>query len=168
MITPQSTCRGLAGRLASAEDSLGCLIAGARGDRVDNRWIMLSRKREKLEAQLAEAIWIKNAIERKTPKVRIVHIYQKQFFMLPSSDRVKSAEARGRGGAPQVPGVPRREGAADLRQRRARGQGQAVSQADHRDGARTLRVPVRRELSPTLTLDCDNLKINNLPFLISS
>ena len=68
-----STCRGLAGRLASAEDSLGCLIAGARGDRVDNRWIMLSRKREKLEAQLAEAIWIKNAIERKTPKVRIVH-----------------------------------------------------------------------------------------------
>ena len=67
-----STCRGLAGRLASAEDSLACLIGGARGDRVDNRWIMLSRKREKLEAQLAEAIWIKNAIERKTPKVRIL------------------------------------------------------------------------------------------------
>ena len=40
---------------------------------MDNRWIMLSRKREKLEAQLAEAIWIKNAIERKSPKVRIVH-----------------------------------------------------------------------------------------------
>ena len=32
---------------------------------------MLTRKKEKLEAQLAEAIWIKNAIERKTPKVSI-------------------------------------------------------------------------------------------------
>ena len=61
-----SPCRGLAGRLASTEDGLGRVEA----DRLDNRWIMLNRKREKLEAQLAEAIWIKNAIERKTPKVR--------------------------------------------------------------------------------------------------
>ena len=104
---------------------------------------MLSRKREKLEAQLAEAIWIKNAIERKAPKVRIVT--QTQLFMLSSSDRVQSAEAHGRGGAPQVPGLPRREGAADLCQRRARGQGQAVPQADHRDGAGTLCLPVRRK-----------------------
>ena len=50
---------------AQTEDSLGQVEV----DRLDNRWIMLNRKREKLEAQLAEAIWIKNAIERKTPKV---------------------------------------------------------------------------------------------------
>ena len=50
---------------AQTEDSLGQVEV----DRLDNRWIMLNRRREKLEAQLAEAIWIKNAIERKTPKV---------------------------------------------------------------------------------------------------
>ena len=37
---------------------------------------MLTRKREKLEAQLAEAIWIKNAIEKKTPKVSITDKYK--------------------------------------------------------------------------------------------
>ena len=38
-------------------------------ERFDNRWIMLRRKREKLEMQLSEAIWIKNSIVRRTPKV---------------------------------------------------------------------------------------------------
>ena len=79
-------CRGLAGRLASTEDSLGRVMAGAQGDSVDNRWIMLTRKREKLEAQLAEAIWIKNAIERKTPKVRIrAPLLRFSHFFVPSS-----------------------------------------------------------------------------------
>ena len=39
-------------------------------ERFDNRWIMLRRKREKLEMQLSEAIWIKNSIVRRTPKVK--------------------------------------------------------------------------------------------------
>ena len=65
-------CRGLAGRLASTEDCLA--LVSDQGDRLDNRWIMLTRKREKLGAQLNEAIWIKNAIERKTPKVKILAI----------------------------------------------------------------------------------------------
>ena len=43
-------------------------------ERFDNRWIMLRRKREKLEMQLSEAIWIKNSIVRRTPKVKR-HIY---------------------------------------------------------------------------------------------
>ena len=44
-------------------------------ERFDNRWIMLRRKREKLELQLSEAIWIKNSIVRRTPKVnRYIYI----------------------------------------------------------------------------------------------
>ncbi len=114
---------------------------------------MLTRKREKLEAQLAEAIWIKNAIEKKTPKVSITDKYKlAQYLTLSSSDRVEFAETRWGGGAPQVPGVPRREGAAHLCQRRARGQGQAVPQADHRDGARTFRVPVNWKFIKKISL----------------
>ena len=45
-------------------------------ERFDNRWIMLRRKREKLEMQLSEAIWIKNSIVRRTPKVnRYIYIF---------------------------------------------------------------------------------------------
>ena len=59
--------RGLAGRLAVVEDSLDQLTTC--GEKLDNRYVMASRKRDKLEVQLSEALWIKNNIERRTVKV---------------------------------------------------------------------------------------------------
>ena len=60
--------RGLAGRLATTEDSLDQL--SYESEKFDNRWMMLRRKKEKLELQLSEALWIKSNIERRTIKVR--------------------------------------------------------------------------------------------------
>ena len=59
--------RGLAGRLAVVEDNLEQLTTC--GEKLDNRYVMASRKRDKLEVQLSEALWIKNNIERRTVKV---------------------------------------------------------------------------------------------------
>ena len=49
------------------EDSLDQL--SSCGEKLDNRYVMASRKRDKLEVQLSEALWIKNNIERRTVKV---------------------------------------------------------------------------------------------------
>ena len=65
--------RGLAGRLAVVEDSLDQL--SSCGEKLDNRYVMASRKRDKLEVQLSEALWIKNNIERRTVKVRVSFSY---------------------------------------------------------------------------------------------
>ena len=65
--------RGLAGRLAVVEDSLDQL--SSCGEKLDNRYVMASRKRDKLEVQLSEALWIKNNIERRTVKVRVSFCY---------------------------------------------------------------------------------------------
>ena len=59
--------RGLAGRLAIVEDNLVQL--SSRGVKLDNRYMMAARKKEKLELQLSEALWIKNKIDRRTVKV---------------------------------------------------------------------------------------------------
>ena len=59
--------RGLAGRLAIVEDNLDQL--SSRGVKLDNRYVMAARKKDKLELQLSEALWIKNKIDRRTVKV---------------------------------------------------------------------------------------------------
>ena len=59
--------RGLAGRLAMVEDNLDQL--NISGEKLDNRYVMASRKKDKLELQLSEALWIKNKIERRSVKV---------------------------------------------------------------------------------------------------
>ena len=59
--------RGLAGRLAMVEDNLHQLQSCAV--KLDNRHVMASRKRDKLQLQLSEALWIKSNIERRTVKV---------------------------------------------------------------------------------------------------
>ena len=64
--------RGLAGRLAVVEDNMDQLTTC--GEKLDNRYVMASRKRDKLEVQLSEALWIKNNIERRTVKVRFRQI----------------------------------------------------------------------------------------------
>ena len=61
--------RGLAGRLAIVEDNLDQL--SSRGVKLDNRSVMTSRKRDKLQLQLSEALWIKNKIDRRTVKVEL-------------------------------------------------------------------------------------------------
>ena len=59
--------RGLAGRLAATEDNLDQL--SFESDKFDNRWIKLRRKKEKLELQLSEALFIRSTIERRKSKV---------------------------------------------------------------------------------------------------
>ena len=68
--------RGLAGRLAVVEDNLDQL--SSCGEKLDNRYVMASRKRDKLEVQLSEALWIKNKIERRTVKVSFSEVINLQ------------------------------------------------------------------------------------------
>ena len=75
------------------------------------------------------------------------------MMILLRPDRGQSAAAPGRGRAGHLPRVPRHQGAADLRQRRARGQDQARQEAAHRDRARTRGVPL--DCHGGDTLNCD-------------
>jgi len=72
--------RGLAGRLAATEDNLDQL--SFESDKFDNRWIKLRRKKEKLELQLSEALFIRSTIERRKSKIErmlVSHIGQTEL-----------------------------------------------------------------------------------------
>ena len=58
--------------MATTEDSIQ-QIMDEDDERNDNAWMILLRKKEKLDMQLSEALWIKKKIDRKYPKVITEH-----------------------------------------------------------------------------------------------
>ena len=96
-----NTFRGLAGRLASTEDELEQLCEDYTLQ--DDVWMMMRKKKDKLEHQLSEALWIKKKIDKRYPKViSFNHTIDYQNFEQNLLDRINHLEVGWRNRASQL------------------------------------------------------------------